>query len=184
MRLHGVHSSVVLYHFGGLAIPQNRFGVGIQKKYSSKFENIFISAAGPIAQLLLAAFVIVLARAKGYQIALLPEFLLGLPGLRGGQPIDSPGLFGLVNFLVWPSVMWALLNLIPVYPLDGGQIAREIIGFFGGTMRTALVVSLVSAVGMAVYGLSERQFFLTLLFASLGFSNYEMLSGGNPWRRY
>lgn len=184
MRMYGIHSSVVLYHFGGLAIPRNSFGVGFSKKTSSKTEKIFISAAGPIAQLLLAALVIMLARAKDFEILLLPEFLQRLPGMQSGQPIDSPGLFGLINFLVWPSVMWALLNLIPVYPLDGGQIAREIIGFFGGTAHAALTVSLVCAVGMAVYGLSERQFFLTLLFASLAFSNYEMLSGGNPWRRF
>lgn len=184
MRWCGIHSSVVLYHFGGLAIPQNSFGMGFSKKSYGKAEKIFISAAGPIAQLLLAALVIMLARVQGFQILLMPGFLQDVPGLSGGQQIDSPGLFGLINFLVWPSVMWALLNLIPVFPLDGGQIAREIIDFFGGTTHSSLVLSIICAVGMVLYGLRESQIFMVLLFASLAFSNYEMLSGANPWRRY
>ncbi|QDS85914.1 Peptidase family M50 [Rosistilla ulvae] len=184
MRICGLHSSIVLYHFGGLAIPQNTFGAGFSKKKNSKVEKIFISAAGPLAQLSLAAFVIGLAKARGFEILLLPEFLATVPSLAGGEPIDSPGMFGLVNFLVWPSVMWALLNLIPVYPLDGGQIAKEIIELFGGTAYHALVLSMGCAMLMALWGFMSGRLFMTLLFASLAYSNYEMLGGGGFRRRY
>ncbi|QDV10329.1 Peptidase family M50 [Rosistilla oblonga] len=184
MRACGQHASIVLYHFGGLAIPQNTFGAGFSKKNNSKAEKIFITAAGPLAQLMLAGIVIAVAKARGFEILLMPEFLASLPSLAGGQPIDSPGMFGLVNFLVWPSVMWALLNLIPVYPLDGGQIAKEIIELFGGTAYHAIVLSLVCAVLMAAWGVTSGRLFMTLLFVSLAYSNYEMLTGGGPRRRF
>ncbi|QDV71488.1 Peptidase family M50 [Rosistilla carotiformis] len=184
MRMCGQQASIVLYHFGGLAIPQNAYGARFSKKNSSKAEKIFITAAGPLAQLTLAAIVIGVARARDFEILLMPDFLSSVPSLAGGQPIDSPGMFGLVNFLVWPSVMWALLNLIPVYPLDGGQIAKEIIELFGGTLYHAIVLSMGCALLMAAYGVMSGRLFMTLLFASLAYSNYEMLTGGGSRGRF
>jgi len=184
MRYCGIHSSVVLYHFGGLAIPTGAFGAGFSKKNLSQAEKIFISAAGPAAQILLAVFVIVIATTMGYRILLLPEFLSSIPMLDEGKQIVSPGLFGLVNFIVWPSVMWAILNLVPVYPLDGGQIAREIASFLGFSVEHSLKLSIATAALMAVWGLMAGQIFLTFLFASLAYSNYQMLGLGGGYRRY
>ncbi|WP_153556041.1 site-2 protease family protein [Roseimaritima sediminicola] len=180
-RRYGIHSGIVLYHFGGLAIPLAGNGFGRSPARLSSKENLVIAAAGPVAQLLLAAAVIVLTRAAGYQVRLLPGWLYWIPGAGGGEPILNVGTFALVNCLVWPSVMWAVLNLVPVWPLDGGRIARELISLGGGTLRQALMLSLVAAGLMAVWGFSSGNVFLAILFASLAFGNWEMLQSMGGW---
>ena len=74
--------------------------------------------------------------------------------------------FSLVNFYVWPSVAWALLNLVPVLPLDGGRIAKSIIEMNGGSFATALWVSVISATLLALWGFKSDQMFIGIFFAS------------------
>ena len=97
-----------------------------------------------------------------------------------GNPIDSAGLFAMVSFYIFPSVVWALLNLIPVWPLDGGRIARSLVLMGGGDSSQALWISLVAAGGMAVYGFRTGNTFMGILFLSLAITNFQMLqhSGG------
>jgi len=33
----------------------------------------------------------------------------------------------LIQQLLFINVLWGIVNLLPVYPLDGGQIAREVL---------------------------------------------------------
>ena len=94
----------------------------------------------------------------------------------------------MVMFYLIVSVYWAILNLMPVYPLDGGQIARSLFLLYGGSdaVRQSLVLSVCTGIGLAVYGFSAGSLFLGLLFASLAYSSYQMLSqqggyGGGPW---
>jgi stage IV sporulation protein FB len=50
-RYYGIDADVVLYQFGGLAVPRGSFGFGRQVRLGSK-EQIVISGAGPAASLL------------------------------------------------------------------------------------------------------------------------------------
>ena len=47
MRYYGIRSYIVLYHFGGLAVPEGVGSVGWVRRRSSSWEQIAISAAGP-----------------------------------------------------------------------------------------------------------------------------------------
>ncbi|QEG43515.1 site-2 protease family protein [Roseimaritima ulvae] len=183
-RMCGIHSTIVLYHFGGLAIPVASGQIGRSPSRLSSKENLMIAAAGPFAQLVLAAVVVLGVRLAGYEILLLPWMIRWVPGAVGGEPILNIGTFAMVNCLVWPSVMWAVLNLVPVWPLDGGRIARELFALGGGTLRQSLIVSLIAAALLAAWGLANQQVFLGILFASLAFGNWEMLQSLGNWRRY
>jgi Zn-dependent protease len=100
-----------------------------------------------------------------------------------------PSLVGYATlfFLAAPSVYWALLNLVPVYPLDGGQIARELFVRFGrrDALRESLSLSLFCAIGCALYAYSQGEPMMAMLFVSLAVSSYQLLQmghfGGGSW---
>jgi len=49
--------------------------------------------------------------------------------------------------LLWINLVWPILNLLPVFPLDGGQIVRQLCeGWFG---PRGVVVSLSISIAVA-----------------------------------
>ena len=109
--------------------------------------------------------------------------LASVPGISDGKPIDSPGLYAILIFYLFPSVFWALLNLIPVLPLDGGQIARSFVMMRGGNISQALWISVIAAGLTAAYGMSIGQTYLAIFFLIMGVSSYQALQQvGNSWR--
>lgn len=182
-RMFGIHSRIVLYHFGGLAIPASGWRPVRSRPRVPGLENIVIAVAGPVAQLLLAAAVIVGVRLAGYQVLFMPAYVAWIPGVRGGEPIVDAGLFAAVNFVVYPSIHWAVLNLAPVWPLDGGRISRELVLMFGGTMENAIWSSVIFGGGFAVLAFQWGQTFLAILFVSLAASSYQLLGAMGGWHR-
>ena len=75
----------------------------------------------------------------------------------------AQGLFALVAFYIFPSVLWALMNLVPVWPLDGGHIMRSIVQLRGGNMIQALWISVIAAGLMAAYGFANGQQYMGYL---------------------
>ncbi|EMB17691.1 peptidase M50 [Rhodopirellula europaea 6C] len=184
-RQFGVESSVVLYHFGGLAVPRttNNYG-GFASSFApprlSPAAELWIAFAGPLAQLASAAVMIAVVKAMGYRViafALMPYPLDSIPGILEGNDFESVGLFALVTFYVWPSVIWAVLNLIPVFPLDGGRIMRSLVMMGGGQTDTWLWISMIVGGACTAYGFSSGNMFLGILFLSLAVGNYQMLQG-------
>lgn len=187
-RQSGVDASVVLYHFGGLAIPRStRASDGFASSFSpprlSDKADLWIALAGPLAQIVSAAVLVGAVCAAGYQVqafAWMPWPLWQIPGVLEGQPIENVGLSAVVNFYVWPSVLWAVLNLIPVFPLDGGRIMRSILRISGDYSDNWLWISLVIAGAAGFYGFSSGRTFLGILFLSLAAGNYQMMQ--SPYR--
>jgi Zn-dependent protease len=185
-RQNGIHASIVLYHFGGLAIPTSSFSPGHGFGRLSPKQDIWISFAGPLAQVASAAVLVAAVKAAGYRLtvfAWMPGPFYKIPGVLEGAEIDSPGLFALVTFYIFPSVLWALLNLVPVWPLDGGHIMRSIIQMRGGNMVHALWVSVIACGVMAAYGFANGQRYMGILFLVLGVANFQTLqqSGGSHY---
>ena len=191
MRLYGISCHVVLYHFGGLAVPEDSFAYFGSRRHTSPMSQIYISAAGPAAQLLLAAAVILLIRLPGYQLGYSLPFVDSiLPPAAEAPLIPNTALLLTALFLLLPSIYWALLNLLPVYPLDGGQIAREVFLLFnvGDGIRHSLILSIVTGIAVAVFALTSGDQFLAIMFGLLAYSSYATLQtylgrggGGSPW---
>ena len=86
--------------------------------------------------------------------------------------------------LILASIWWALLNLLPIYPLDGGQIAREIFTLSNPRegIRFSLILSIVAAGSVAVWGFMNNQTFTGIMFGMLAYSSFMTLqaymSGG------
>ena len=110
---------------------------------------------------------------------IMPQVFKRIPSLVEGNAIDSPGLLVLVTFYIYPSILWALLNLLPVMPLDGGQVMRSVVQLSGGNMIQALWVSVIVAGAVGFYGFTNGQTYLAILFLMLGWTNFQAIQQSN-----
>jgi stage IV sporulation protein FB len=179
-RAYGGHPWITLYGLGGLA--------SCNDCSRSPWRQIAISLAGPAAGFLLAALVISILMARGHYL-----FVLDWIPIRW-LPIDAQqfaqrGTYGLADRVVWDllqvNILWGLINLLPVYPLDGGHIAREL--FTLGNPRAGIIQSLQLSAGIAVliaaYAIIKQDFFLALMFGYLAYSSFQTLQMyRNHWR--
>jgi Zn-dependent protease/predicted RNA-binding Zn-ribbon protein involved in translation (DUF1610 family) len=100
-------------------------------------------------------------------IALLP-FLGGAVGI--GARLEWVGTHPDLNQFLW-AVLWIdvglfVFNILPIYPLDGGQILRSLLWFVMGAARSlavAAALGLVGAVGFLGLALWQRSAWLLLI---------------------
>jgi Zn-dependent protease len=181
-RRFGQDARIVLYHFGGLAIPET-WG---RRRHLRPAERFLVSAAGPVAQLLLALAVILAVRAAGYLIPFPIESLGESLGFFEGRRYASPYVLALVDFLLFVNVMWPLLNLMPVPPLDGGQMVREGLEAAGvaDAGRIASGIGAAVGAGLAWLAYTRQETYLGVMFAMLAVACFQNLQQSPPWRRW
>ncbi len=124
----GTADTIVLWPLGGVAYvsPPQRPGA-----------TLWSIAAGPLVN-----------------VALIPA-LLGLEaGSRVlGLTVAIPALATLIRAVLWINVCILVLNVLPVYPLDGGQILRAILWFPLGRARSLIAATVVGFFGVLGLGL-------------------------------
>jgi len=131
-RLFGSHGHIVLHSFGGLAIGSNSLNRGWQR--------FLVSFAGPLIQLLFLAVLIVVGLGFG--------LLQPVPMGWFLQPPDAKApLATALGFLLEINLFWPILNLFPIWPLDGGQMSREVCAAV--SPRDGAVFSLVISAAVA-----------------------------------
>jgi Zn-dependent protease len=184
MRACGLHPSITLHGLGGLTSARGRseFAPPLRTR-----EEVLISAAGPAAGFLLAAAVCGVLILAGYRVLVRLNPSYGLL-VAPAETVATPLLTALVDYILFISVTWGLINLLPIYPLDGGQIARELLLTARGHegLQQSLRLSLVAAAAMALVGLILwRDWFVALFFGYLAFQSYILLQAargsGRPW---
>lgn len=140
--------NIVLHGFGGYAMPDRRFG---------RQQSFFVSAAGPFFQL-----------AAGVAVWWLMD---------AWKPASMLGAHFMSSF-VSVSILWAVLNLFPIIPLDGGHIMQAILG--PRQQKTALRISLICAVGFGIYALTVGQIFIVIFFGMFAYNNWKQMRGEQP----
>jgi membrane-associated protease RseP (regulator of RpoE activity) len=183
MRGFGFRPAITLYGLGGYA-SYDRFWDGSRLAHHP-LSQILIHAAGPGASLALAAGILVLVWLTGQPMIV----EVGLPyGLWVGFMLPGSELLNQwANWLVTILLAWSFLNLLPVYPLDGGQIVKEVLEWLNprqGMLQT-MVLSVVVAGGFCVAAvLVWKSWFLAILFGYLAVANFLTLqaAAGGPWR--
>lgn len=198
MRYYGSGARIVLYLMGGLAIPESSWGYRSGRQ--SPNSQIIISAAGPIAGFILAAVVVAVIFLSGGRFLFQSHIVFWdfelpftfVPGAKDSfLPSNSEMLYRLVEYALYVNILWGLVNLLPIYPLDGGQISREIFtkaDAWRGT-RNSLILSAVVAAGVAGFGLYNRQFFIGIFFGLMAYQSWQAAQnmgggggyGGRPW---
>lgn len=185
----GARARVVLYSFGGLAITESdpygkdwgrQWRPGAQNERGREdWQQVIISFAGPLAGFLLAAVLVGGLFVSGHKT----EFFVGngvsFPIGRGDW-ITNYRVDVTINFLLYINIFWGLMNLLPVYPLDGGQIARELLSMHDSRrgVRRSLVLSVATGAVVAVLVLVWKQgdgFFMAAMFGMLAYSSYQTL---------
>lgn len=152
-RAFGVRSLVHLYTFGGLAIPERPVG---------RWQDLVVALAGPFAQFLL-----------GGAVLLLSHF----------RPPDNPFGRECLVMALEVNFFWAIVNLAPILPLDGGHVLAALLG--PSRRRTTLAISILFAcLGMVaawkLFGGGGE--YIILLFAMFGLRSLQLLMVDQPIR--
>jgi membrane-associated protease RseP (regulator of RpoE activity) len=188
IRIFGWRPRITLYAFGGLASYERGYShsySSYSRKGNTPTGQVIISFAGPLAGFLLAALVIAVLYAVGRKIWF-PFIAWDIPLGRGSYFDDETyWSHALVWQLLFVNIYWGLLNLLPVYPLDGGQISREVFSSVNPRdgYQQSLMVSIVAGGALAVYGVYREQWWMAILFGILAYQSYQLLQhyrGG--WR--
>jgi len=175
MRAYGHRPSITLYALGGLA----SYGQGgpSSRRSGGAAAQIAIAAAGPAAGFALAGLLVFALTAAGTHVVI--QFGLPMPVIWVAEPAWSAALSDFINDVFFICVFWGIVNLLPVYPLDGGQIAREVLMLIHpaeGT-RWSLMVSFVTAGVLAVVALVQwEDVFAAILFGYLAYVSYTTLA--------
>lgn len=123
-RVFGAHGQIVLYGMGGLAI-------GASDLYA-RWKRVIVFLAGPLIQLV----VIYLPLRMWLEYGTLEQ-------IRALPKATKLVLVILLDI----NLYWPLLNLLPIWPLDGGKICREFCTWVAPAkgLRASLVISMIVA---------------------------------------
>lgn len=153
----------ILVHELGHALTARRFGKQVEIElqafggyaaYSggrslSRTQVFLITLAGPAIQIVLGW--VALLMFKGYD----------------GEPTEPMRYFlGVLSFI---SIIWALLNLLPVLPLDGGRLLETVLG--PQHIRLTLRISMITAIVVALLAVQLKLGVVLTIF--MGFMAYE-----------
>jgi Zn-dependent protease len=101
-------------------------------------------------------------------------------------PVGPELVVYFVAAFLYVSVYWALVNLLPIYPLDGGQISRElfVLSNTRDALRNSLILSIAAAGMMAIYGFSQEDYYLAILFGLLAYDSFTALQQHSGYGGY
>ena len=151
IRKYGLPAVITLQAFGGYA----SFPAG---KLDRK-QSFVVTAAGPALQFAFGVLLIVLAPKIS-----IPDGSLFLPFLRD---------------LIWVSIAWSILNCLPVYPMDGGQMMAAILG--PRKQHYVHLISSIAAVAVGIAGyLSLGTILLPIFMALFAWQNWQSYQASSP----
>ena len=119
----GTANQIVLWPLGGVAYvdPPPRPGA-----------TLWSIAAGPLVN-----------------VALIPVLYVAVAMSRSaGMEITAPDFYALLSAIRWINVGLLVFNILPIYPLDGGQILRALLWFVLGRGRSLMVATIFGLVGV------------------------------------
>jgi len=120
----GKANQIVLWPLGGVAYvdPPPRPGA-----------TLWSIAAGPLVNVVLA-----------------PILFVSLTlGQSLGWPQAMPDLYTLLRWMWKIDIGLLVFNMLPIYPLDGGQILRSLLWFVLGRARSLMVATILGFIGVA-----------------------------------
>ncbi len=147
LKAYKVHPNITLASFGGFATyPAGSL---------NRLQAFLMTAAGPGLQLLGAGAAYLIFRDIDLSNSLLADF---------------------VNTFISISIFWAILNCLPILPMDGGQMLSAILG----PKRQPIVhiVGIITSIIFAIIALFIGAIFATLFMGMFAYQNFK------AWQHY
>jgi len=166
-RLYGVPGAVLLYSWGGLAIPR--------REIRGTLARIVVAFAGPLAGFCVAALTVAVAMNRGV------EFQAGFRAfvIPSIVPVAYSRSYWMVALsdLLFVNIYWGLVNLLPVSPLDGSHVSRAILQAMSPAhwKKPWALLSAAVALGIAALGFFSGNLYLGIMFVLLGIGSLQML---------
>lgn len=182
-KIFGADPWIILYGFGGMACHQPFY-----RRIPGAFGRILISFAGPGLEILSAALLILILIGLGHQ----PVFSFSELGVLKIPIVFFEDIIlwmtmptNLLSYFlgwffysfIWMSLFWSALNLLPIYPLDGGNIFREFFSHIDWRhgLSNSLWLSLICAGAMAFFCIRGGSTFGAIMFGLFAFNNFQEL---------
>jgi Zn-dependent protease len=162
----GLVPKIDLIGFGGLTSWTGTRGSQARALEAPK--RIAISLAGPLTGIVIGLGTFALVRARA-----------GLsPSPFAFFDRDTPWTT-LTYAIVWINAGWGLLNLLPILPLDGGNVLFQSLRWFthGGGERAARMISCGVAVLAGLFAFVEGQVYAALFAGLFALQNFQALRG-------
>jgi Zn-dependent protease len=170
-------SYIVLYSFGGLAAGSNSL--------PHRWQRIAVSLAGPGIQLVFYGLIYAL-------------YWYWVHGMVEGWATPMPRkVMMMLVILMLINLEWPLFNLLPIWPLDGGMVTREVcvgvspwrgvqfsLGLSVGVAGFIAVHALLArAKGMTVIPYLPTSTWAAILFGMLALQSWQLLQQARIWDR-
>lgn len=175
-RLAGGTQQIRLWAFGGLA---SNHGGRFTKK--TRLTMILAGPGAGFSLFVVTAGAIFLMHPGVTGFHILDFFVRGAHAAKVNLPAyefltsGSPTVTILHN-LVMINLWWSLVNLLPVFPLDGGQAAAELMKSRKQVHQLGLITGLAMAfVGFTLLG----SFYIALMFGFLAYNNFQAMQRSN-----
>jgi Zn-dependent protease len=157
----GTANQILLWPLGGVAYvnPPQRPGA-----------MLWSIAAGPLVNVVLAPVLYIAMR-----LVTPPDTFVGVPDFY---------LF--VRAVFWIDVSLLVFNMLPIYPLDGGQILRSLLWFVlgrGRSLMVATVLGFVGAAGLIVFAVYSRSLWMGALCVFMGLNCWSGLKSAQAMLR-
>jgi Zn-dependent protease len=158
----GQRSAIVLHGFGGFTVP-----TGGGRRVLSKPKSVFVSISGALAQLLFLGLPAwLLYQSDWYTNTVVDWFISGQSGFSWAP---------VVYYLQYVSIWWAVFNLLPIRPLDGGHVAETLFGF---EMACKLSIGAAIVAGFITFRSGQFGLFGLIFFGLFAYMNYRDLKEG------
>lgn len=162
-RSYGWHPDIVLHGFGGFARYSPGHGY-------TRSRAIWIAFAGPLAGFGLFAIVFGVHTMLAMGLAKEQPWAVNLLSSNAGSSIEF-AIFQLERI----NLFWGVINLLPVFPLDGGRICFELCNGRGSNsgQSRAYQIGMIAAGLAALLFYNRDNLLAMLMFGSLAYQNYQ-----------
>ncbi len=169
----GQVAGITIHALGGVTMWR-------ETKKMSGFKRFLVAAAGSGTGLIIAAGLFLLVKAGVF--GRFADLLIETPWRIFLGDMDRLGEYGLffLGTFIWVSVVWGLVNWLPIGGLDGSRMLSEMLVKFLGPRGAfhAAVIGIIFAVVAAIWFFQRGFLFAPILFLLFAFNDFNRVRSG------